>query len=122
MAGVVQIPWYATAFRGDKLSEALAEISPVALRYGARSHAVYRFNDDRYKFLQMAEFEAKAEFEAYWYGPEFVDFRVIASSWYQVPVVYGWSELVTSGTLVPEMAHSVSGEPAGAEPGGDLAG
>ena len=122
MAGVVQIPWYATGLRGDKLSAALAEISPVALRYGARSHAVYRFNDDRYKFLQMAEFESKADWEAYWFGPEFVDFRVIASSWYQVPVLYGWSELVTSGTLVPEMAHSTSGEPAGAEPGGDLAG
>jgi hypothetical protein len=51
-----------------------------------------------------------------------VDFRVIASSWYQVPVVYGWSELVTSGTMAPEMAHSTSGDPAGVEPGGDLAG
>ena len=122
MAGVVTIPWYATGFRGDRLAEALADISAVALRYGARSHAVYRFNDDRYKFLQTAEFEAKDEFEAYWFGPEFVDFRVIAGGWYQVPVVYGWAELVTSGTLAPEMAHSVSGEPAGGEPGGDLAG
>jgi hypothetical protein len=122
MAGTVQIPWYATGLRGDKLAAALAEISPVALRYGARSHAVYRFNDDRYKFIQMAEFESKSDFEAYWYGPEFVDFRIIASSWYQVPVVYGWSELVTSGTMAPEMAHSTSGDPAGVEPGGDLAG
>jgi hypothetical protein len=62
MAGVVQIPWYATGLRGDKLAAALAEISPVALRYGARSHAVYRFNDDRYKFIQMAEFEHKSDF------------------------------------------------------------
>jgi hypothetical protein len=122
MAGVVHIPWYATGFRGDRLAEALADISAVALRYGARSHALYRYNDDRYKFLQMAEFESKEEFEAYWFGPEFVDFRVIASSSYQVPVVYGWTELVTSGTLAPDMAHAVSGEPAGIEPGGDLAG
>jgi len=122
MAGIVHVPWYATGLRGDKLSAALADISPVALRYGARSHAVYRYNDDRYKFLQMAEFESKADWEAYWFGPEFVDFRIIASSWYQVPVVYGWTELVTSGTMAPEMAHSVSGDPIGAEPGGDLAG
>ena len=43
-------------------------------------------------------------------------------SWYQVPVLYGWTELVTSGTVVPEAEHSVSGDPVGAEPGGDLAG
>jgi hypothetical protein len=122
MAGVVHIPWYATGLRGDDLSAALADIAPIALRYGARSHAVYRYNDDRYKFLQMAEFENKADFEAYWYGPEFTDFRVICSSWYQVPVLYGWTELVTSGTLIPEPQHSVSGDPVGAEPGGDLAG
>ena len=76
MAGVVHVPWYATGLRGDKLAEALAEISPIALRYGARSHAVYRFNDDRYKFFQIAEFEHKADWEAYWYGPEFSDMRV----------------------------------------------
>jgi hypothetical protein len=122
MAGVVHIPWYATGFRGDKLQEALSDIAPVALRYGARSYSVYRYNDDRYKFLQTAEFEHKAEFEAYWFGPEFVDFRIIASSWYQVPVVYGWTELVASGTLAPEMAHATHGGPGGAEPGGDLAG
>ena len=122
MAGIVHIPWYATGLRGDKLSAALADISPIALRYGARSHSIYRYNDDRYKFLQMAEFENKGDFEAYWYGPEFIDFRTMCSSWYQVPVLYGWTELVTSGTLVPEFEHSVSGDPVGAEPGGDLAG
>ena len=122
MAGIVHIPWYATGFRGDKLQEALSDIAPVALRYGGRSYSVFRYNDDRYKFLQTAEFEHKAEFEAYWYGPEFIDFRIIASGWYQVPVVYGWTQLVASGTLVPEMAHATHGGPAGAEPGGDLAG
>ena len=122
MAGVVHVPWYATGLRGDRMEAALADISPVALRYGATSHAVYRYHDDRYKFLQTAEFESKRDWERYWNGPEFVDFRVMASSWYQVPVLYGWTELVTSGTLVPEVSHSVSGEPVGAEPGGDLAG
>jgi hypothetical protein len=106
----------------DALAEALAEISPVALRYGARSHAIYRFNDDRYKFMQLAEFERKDQWEAYWYGPEFTDFRIVCAGWYQVPVLYGWTELVTSGTMAPEAAHRVSGEPVGAEPGGDLVG
>lgn len=122
MAGVVHVPWYATGLRGDDLATALAEISPVALRYGARTHAIYRFNDDRYKFMQLAEFEAKDQWEAYWYGPEFTDFRTVCSSWYQVPVLYGWTELVTSGNMLPEHTHSVSGDPVGAEPGGDLVG
>ena len=102
MAGVVHIPWYATGFRGDKLEAALAEIAPVALRYGATSYSVYRFRDDRYKFVQTAQFEEKMDFERYWSGPEFIDFRVLCSSWFQVPVVYGWTDLVVSGGINPE--------------------
>ena len=71
MAGVVHIPWYATLFRGDKFEAALQEIAPVALRYGATEYGVYRSRDDAYKFLQLATFEDKADFERYWYGEEF---------------------------------------------------
>ena len=77
MAGVVHIPWYATGFRHHKLADALADIAPIALRYGARSYAVYRSRDDLYKFLQIAEFEHKRDWERYWNGPEFTDFRVL---------------------------------------------
>ena len=122
MAGVVHIPWYATGLRHDRLADALAGIAPVALRYGARSYSVYRYNDDRYKFLQTAEFEHKRDFERYWNGPEFIDFRVLASSWYQIPVLYGWADLIAAGTLEPEPANHVATGVAGAEPGGDLAG
>jgi hypothetical protein len=123
MAGVVHIPWYATGLRADKLEAALAEISPVALRYGATSHALYRSRDDRYRFLQTAEFEDKGDFERYWYGPEFTDFRVITSSWYVVPVLYSWTDLVTSGTLAAEpREHAATGGLAGGEPAGGLAG
>jgi hypothetical protein len=74
----------------------------VSLRYGATGYAVYRYRDDLYKFLQMAEFESKDGWEDYWYGPEFVEFRTLTSSWYQVPVLYGWTDLVVSGALEPE--------------------
>jgi len=120
VAGVVHIPWYATGFRGDKLEAALADISPVALRYGATSHALFRYHDDRYKFLQTAEFPDKPTWEAYWNGPEFLDFRILCSGWYQVPVLYGWTDLVTSGTIEPpHVARSaispttISGDQAG---------
>ena len=117
MAGVVHIPWYATGFRADALESALAAMSPIALRYGATDHAVYRYRDDRYKFLQMAAFEDKLSWERYWEGDDFLDFRVRHSGFYQVPVLYGWTDLVASGSLDPERLRG-----AAAGEGGDLAG
>ncbi len=108
--GSVHIPWYATGFRGDRLEAALADIAPVALRYGASSYSVYRYKDDRYKFLQTAAFEDKLDWERYWGGPEFERFRVTCSGWYQVPVVYAWADIAAQGAM-PE-APVVGGEPA----------
>ncbi len=99
MAGVVNIPWYATVFRGDKFEVALREIAPVALRYGATDFEVMRSNDDRYRFFQFAHFEEKADFERYWYGPEFLAWRADYTSWYQVPVLYTWFGRVIAGAL-----------------------
>jgi hypothetical protein len=113
MAGVVHIPWYATGLRHDKLAAALTGIAPIALRYGAHSYAVYRSNDDRYKFMQTAEFEHKRDWERYWNGPEFIDFRVLTSSWYQVPVLYVWHDVIASGTLEPEAVEQAASEVAG---------
>ena len=106
MAGVVQIPWYATVFRGDRFEEAVMIIAPVALRYGATDYRVYRSRDDRYKFTQMATFEDKLDWERYWYGPEFQSWRADYSSWYQVPVVPAWSQLILVGGLDPVAAES----------------
>ena len=118
MAGVVHIPWYATGLRGDKLEAALAGIAPIAVRYGARTYSVHRFREDRYKFLQTAEFESKLDFDRYWHGPEFIDFRVLCSSWYQVPVQYSWSDVVASGTLEPEESARETTSIAGGEAAG----
>ena len=100
MAIVFTVPWYATGFRGDQLEEALTEIAPVALRYGASDWAVYRFVDDRYKFQQMATFEEKGAYDLYWNGPEFQAWRAEHSSFYQVPVLYTPMTLVASGEIV----------------------
>ena len=99
MAGSVHIPWYATGFRGDKLEAALQELAPVALRYGATSYAVYRYNDDRYKFLHTSTFNSKADFEDFWYGPELIRFRAAYSSHFQVPVLYTWADIAAEGSL-----------------------
>ena len=97
--GVVFIHWYSTVFRSDRFQEAVAEIAPVALRYGATEYRVYRARDDIYKFIQMATFDTKVDWERYWYSEEFSDWRADYSSWYQVPVLYGWHDIVIQGAL-----------------------
>jgi hypothetical protein len=101
MSNVIHIPWYATGFRSDAFAEALAKIAPVALRYGATSYAVYRSRDDQYKLQQAATFPEKLGFDRYWYGEEFSRFRAEYSSWYQVPVLYYWNDVVAAGALDP---------------------
>lgn len=113
MAGMVHIPWYATGFRSDSLEAALAQVAPAALRYGALSYAVHRSRDDRYKFIQMAEFEDKLDWERYWSGPELTEFRVMTSSWYQVPVLYYWNDVVTIGALNGHAAAVADDEASG---------
>jgi hypothetical protein len=95
--GSVHIPWYATLFRGDQLEAALGEIAPVALRYGARDYHVFRSRDDRYKFLHTITFDSKADWERYWMGTEFNDWRAEYTSWYQVPVLYVWQDVIAHG-------------------------
>jgi hypothetical protein len=96
-AGSVHIPWYATLFRGDQLEAALAEIAPVAMRYGARDYNVFRSRDDRYKFLHTVSFDSKPDWERYWLGPEFNEWRSEYTSWYQVPVLYVWHDVAAHG-------------------------
>ena len=113
------IPWYATGFRGDAFEEALEEIAPIALRYGASAYFVFRAQDDRYRFQQYSLFEDKSRFELYWNGPEFSEWRAEYSSWYQVPVVYSPTVLVASGRIGPEGNGNGNGgsvSPARAEP------
>jgi hypothetical protein len=104
--GIVHIPWYATVFRGEKFAIALQEIAPVALRYGATDFAVHRSRDDQYRFLQMASFETKLDFERYWYGEEFITFRADYASWFQVPVLYVWQDVIIAGSLEGELTSS----------------
>jgi quinol monooxygenase YgiN len=107
---VVHLPIYATGFRGDDLQGALELIAPISTRYGASRYEVFRSRDDRYKFLLSVEFEDKKGWDAYWYGPEFTEFRAACSGWYQVPLLYVWNDLVTVGEVR---------EPAGVRAGAD---
>jgi quinol monooxygenase YgiN len=97
--GVVHLPWYATGFRGDDLEAALQQLAPIALRYGATRYDVYRSRDDRYKFLMAIEFEAKSQWDAFYFGADFTDMRAACSSWYTVPLLYTWNDVVSNGAL-----------------------
>jgi hypothetical protein len=112
MAGIVHIPWYATLFRADRFEQAVQEIAPVALRYGAREYAVHRGRDDRYKFLHMSWFDDHDDWERYWYGPEFCDWRADYAGWYQVPVLYAWNDIVVHGGLGEGEEHLAGQAPA----------
>jgi len=113
--GVVHIGWYATVFRGDRFEKALADIAAVALRYGAVDFEVRRSGEDRYRFLQTATFQDRADFYAYWEGPEFNDFRARYGSWFQVPVTYDWYDRVVHGEIETgaEELREAHGAPAG---------
>jgi hypothetical protein len=100
MSGTVIVPWYATGFRADGFEQQLGEIAAVALRYGASSYGVYRARDDRYKFQQLASFEEHLQWDRYWAGPEMARFRTLHSSWYQVPVLYGWWDKTAGGEIL----------------------
>jgi quinol monooxygenase YgiN len=102
--GVVHLPWYATGFRGDDLEAALAKLAPISLRYGATRYEVFRSRDDRYKFLMSVEFDDKADWDAFWFGEEFTDMRRSCSSWFTVPLLYGWHDQVAFGELKREEA------------------
>lgn len=99
MAGTVMIPWYATGFRGDRFEAALNEAAAIAMRYGASSYAVYRSQEDRYRFQQFAAFESHTDWERYWEGPEMRAFRSRHSGWYQIPVLYGWWTRTAGGRI-----------------------
>jgi hypothetical protein len=109
MAGTVIVPWYATGFRGDGFEAALNEVAAAALRYGASSYAVYRGRDDRYRFQQLAAFEEHLDWERYWEGDEMTYFRASHSSWYQVPVLYGWWDRTAGGSVLAGVSTSGNG-------------
>ncbi len=97
--GVVHLPVYATGFRGDDVEASLQQLAPISLRYGASRYDVFRSRDDRYKFLMSIEFERKADWDRFWYGEEFTDWRAACSSWFTVPLLYVWNDTVSSGAL-----------------------
>jgi hypothetical protein len=101
--GVMWVKWYATVLRQESFAAAVAQVAPIALRYGATRYSVQRSADDHYRITQMAWFERSEDWYHYWDGPEMIEFRARHSMQYQIPIDYGWYHEVASGEMGPEV-------------------
>jgi hypothetical protein len=109
--GVMWVKWYATVLRQFDFAAQVAEVAPIALRYGATRYAVQRSADDRYRITQMTWFESKGDWYKYWDGPEMIEFRRRNSGRFQIPIEYGWFEELAAGELGPEVSLAPEPEP-----------
>ena len=116
MADLVWVKWYATVLRQDSFDAEVANVAPLALRYGATQYSVHRNNQDRYKIIQMAWFQSERDWYAYWEGPEMIEFRRRNAGKYQIPITYVWHEELISGALGPEVPLGGEGEPSEPQP------
>ena len=111
MADLVWVQWYATVLRQNVFAEAVAEVAPIALRYGATQYQVHVNDDDRYKITQMTWVPNHAAWYSFWEGPEMIEFRARYSGKYQVPIVYAWADEIASGSRA-EGVENGTAEPA----------
>ena len=109
--GVVWIIWYATVLRQEAFALDVAQVAPLALRYGATQYAVHRNLDDRYRITQMAWFDSREDWYRYWEGPEMSEFRARNSGRYQIPITYVWHDELAAGALGPEVPIAPEPEP-----------
>jgi hypothetical protein len=119
MADLIWVQWYATVLRQNSFAESVAEVAPIALRYGATQYQVHINNDDRYRITQMTWVPDHPSWYSYWEGPEMVEFRARNSGRYQVPIVYAWADEIASGSLATGVGNGVgdrAGSPASAAP------
>ena len=111
MADLMWVQWYATVLRQNVFAEAVAEVAPVALRYGATQYQVHVNDDDRYKITQMTWVPNHAAWYSFWEGPEMIEFRARYSGKYQVPIVYAWADEIASGSRAEDVENGTA-EPA----------
>jgi hypothetical protein len=108
MADLVWVQWYATVLRQNSFAEAIAEVAPIALHYGATQYQVHVSNDDRYKITQMTWVPSHAAWYGYWEGPEMIEFRARYSGKYQVPIMYAWADEIAAGSRAVGVGNGIA--------------
>ncbi len=109
--GVIWVQWYATVLRQEAFALEVAQVAPLALRYGATQYAVHRSLDDRYRITQMSWFDNHDDWYRYWDGPEMIEFRARNSRHYQIPITYTWHDELAAGALGPEVPAGPGPQP-----------
>jgi hypothetical protein len=97
----ILVPWVANPFRGDKFESAWLPAAEAALDFGATGWAFFRSKEGLLDFSQWAFFDAKLDFERYWYSEEISAAREQASGLYQVPVLPIYYVIAGMGSLSP---------------------
>jgi hypothetical protein len=106
MADLMTVFWYSTIGRKESFAAEVANVAPLALRYGATQYQVHVSNDDRYKVTQMSWFANKEDWYRYWDGPEMIEFRARNANRYQVPIAYVWHDEIAAGALGPQVPEA----------------
>lgn len=99
MAKCVEIQWNVTPFRSDEFLEIWEPHAAAVIDFGARGYSLLRSLEDTLIVTQLAYFETKDEWEAYWNSDRLIAARRAVSGMHQVPVVYAWQEIVTEGAV-----------------------
>ncbi len=95
----MEINWIATPFRGDRFEEIWRPVAEAVLDYGAYSYAFLRSSEDPLRFMQLAAFDAREDWERYWYSEEVAEARSTATGYFQIPVVPVWYRIAGTGSL-----------------------
>jgi len=96
----VQIRLVANPFRGDVFAEGWRPAAELAVDFGATEWSFTRAHEGRLDFVQTANFPSKAHFERYWYSERMAEIRTELSSYYQVPILPTFWEIVGAGEAV----------------------
>ena len=100
--GVVIINWVSNPFRGERFAELWLPCAEAVVRYGAHGWAFFRNKEGMADFTQLAYFDAKLDFERYWYSEEIAAARTEAAGLFQVPVLPEFHEIVGMGSLAEQ--------------------
>jgi len=98
---LVEVPWAANPFRGDRFEAAWLGAAEAVLDYGATGWAFYRALEGMLDFTQLAFVPSKLVWERYWYSEEISEARERASGLYQVPLLPTFHRIVGEGSLAP---------------------
>ena len=94
MAELCYLEWHITPFRADRWLEAWEPAAARVLAFGAKSWSLSRAVDDPSYFRQGSVWDARDDFERYWYSDEIAAMRERVIELYDKPLLPSWHRLI----------------------------